>query len=130
MFVLNHVDDTIWIRATVYNKCAPNGIPPQRYWFVCSFYGMDEDGTTSPTNFAVVPNPNNGQMQLLFERLEGKAEVKVYNMKGVLIDRFETYNSSGRLTYPYEMKTYADGMYFFIVTTKEGTASKKVVIQR
>ena len=129
MYVLNHIDDTIWLRATPYDECDTEGRTSQLYWFVCSFYGVD-DHDTPATNFTVIPNPNNGQMQLDFEHLEGKAEVKVYDMRGVLIDRFETYNSSGRLSYPYDIKAYADGIYLFVVTTKEGTLSKKVVIQR
>lgn len=129
VYVLNFVEDTVWLRATPYDNCDTIGKESQLYWFVCSFYGVD-DHDTPATNFTVVPNPNNGQMQLNFEYLDGKAEVKVYDMKGILVDKFETYNSSGRLSYPYDMKTYADGIYLFIVTTKEGTISKKVVIQR
>ena len=129
MYVLNHIEDTIWLRATPYDECDTEGTTSQLYWFVCSFYGVD-DHDIPATNFTVIPNPNNGQMWLDFEHLEGKAEVKVYNMRGMLIDSFETYNSSGRFACPYDIKTYADGIYFFVVTTKEGTASKKVVIQR
>lgn len=129
VYVLNFIEDTVWLRATPYDNCDTIGNESQLYWFVCSFYGVD-DHNTPATSFTVVPNPNNGQMQLNFEHLEGKAEVKVYDMKGILVDRFETYNNSGRLSYPYDMKTYADGIYLFIVTTKEGTISKKVVIQR
>lgn len=131
MYVLDQIEDTIWLEAHAFNRCAPQGGIVQRYWFVCSFFGVDEFGTSTDSgSFTVVPNPNNGQMQLLFEHLEGKANIKVYDMKGMLIDSFETYNSNGRFTHPYDMKTYPDGIYFFIVSTKEGTVSKKVVIQK
>ena len=129
MYVLNYIEDTIWLEAHPKNDCNPHDSVVQRYWFVCSFYDVN-DNALSASNFFVVPNPNNGQMQLHFEQLEGKAEVKVYDMKGILIDRFETYNDNGRFSYPYDMKSYADGIYLFIVTTKEGTISKKVVLQR
>ena len=131
MYVLDQVNDTIWLEAHAYNRCTSGEGIVQRYWFVCSFYGIDEnDVSTGPVDFNVVPNPNNGQMQLLFENLDGKAEVKVYDMRGLLIDSFETYDSSGRFGCPYDMKVNANGIYFFVVTTKEGTLSKKVVIQR
>ena len=81
-------------------------------------------------NFDVVPNPNNGQMQLNFEYLTGKVNIKVYDMKGSLIDNFETYNGNGPSSYLYTMKNNVDGIYFFIATGKEGTIAKKVVIQR
>ena len=66
-------------------------------------------------------------MQIVFERLSGKADVKVYDMRGTMIDSFETYNNT---SYNYDMSAKSDGIYFFVVTCKEGTMAKKVVIQR
>ena len=130
IYVLDQVEDTIWLKANAFNRCAPEEGIEERYWFVCSFYGIDEDGpsTSSGTiNFDVVPNPNNGQMQIVFERLSGKADVKVYDMRGTMIDSFETYNNT---SYNYDMSAKKDGIYFFVATCKEGTMAKKVVIQR
>ena len=127
MYVLAHVDDTIWLRAHAFNRCAPQGVE-QRYWFVCSFYGAEEQ-PESLADFNVVPNPNNGQMTLRFEHLTGKVNVKVYDMRGDLIDNFETYNSAESSTLQYNMNHQNNGIYFFVVTGKEGILSKKVVIQ-
>jgi hypothetical protein len=80
-------------------------------------------------DFDVIPNPNNGKMQLNLEHLTGKVGIKVYDMKGTLIDQFETYNN-GSGTYDYNMKVKSDGIYFFVATNKEGTIAKKVVIQK
>lgn len=130
LMVLNHVEDTVWLRATIFNRCAPAEGVSQRYWLICSFYGVDEMGN-SMANFDVVPNPNNGQMTLKFEYLTGKVNVKVYDMRGMLIDQFETYNGDGQSnTFDYQMKSEASGIYFFVATSKEGTQAKKVVIQR
>ena len=41
-----------------------------------------------------------------------------------------TYNSDGQLTIPYDLNATTNGIYFFVVTNKEGTVAKKVVIQR
>ena len=128
MYVLNYIPDTIWLAATIYNKCAPQGVT-HPYWFVCSFYGIEEM-ESSLANFDIVPNPNNGQMQLNFEYLTGKVNVKVYDMKGTLIDSFETYNNIGPNTYLYDMKSKVEGVYFFVAIGKEGTVAKKVIIQR
>ena len=128
VYVMDQVDDTVWLEAHAFNRCAPQGII-QRYWFVCSFYGIEEDvASTNSATFDVIPNPNNGQMQLLFDRISGKVDVKVYDMKGTLIDSFETYN--GNTLFNYDMKTTRSGIYFFVVTCKEGTLAKKVVIER
>ena len=129
MHVLNHTEDTVWLRATAYNRCSPDGIS-QRYWFVCSFYGVGENGaSTSSATFDVVPNPNNGHMTLQFENLSGKIDMKVYDMRGVLVDQFEAAGGFGS-TYEYDMKNRTRGIYFFVATSKDGIATRKVVIER
>ncbi len=128
VYVLNQVNDTVWLTAHAFNRCAPNDGITQRYWMVCSFYGIDEN--TANTDFSVVPNPNNGQMTLNFENLTGKIKVKVYDMRGALLDDFETYNAMNSYAYTYQMKNRVDGIYFFVATGKEGTVAKKVIIKR
>ena len=85
MYVLDQVEDTVWLEARAYNRCAPDGVA-QRYWFVCSFYGVEEEGpSTGSGTFSVVPNPNNGQMTLLFERLMGmhKNRLESFHFKAI-----------------------------------------------
>ena len=128
VYVLDHVDDTIWLRARAYNHCAS---AEQKYWLVCSFYGIDDHGPSTGSgtvHFDVVPNPNNGEMNLHLESLSGPINIKVYDMRGMLIDSFETYND-GTGIYAYTMKKRTDGIYYFVATCKEGTVTKKVVIQ-
>lgn len=131
LHVLDHVDDTVWLEAHAFNRCAPQGGVVQRYWLVCSFYGIDENHPSIDSEafgFEVIPNPNKGQMKLCFERLTGKTEVKVYDMRGTLVDRFETHNGSG--SYDYDINIKSGGIYFFVATCKEGTVARKVVIER
>ena len=128
VYVLEYVRDTIWLKAHIFNRCAPEQGIEQKYWFICSFYGVEEM-ENSLANFDVIPNPNNGTMKLNFEYLTGKIGVRVYDMKGTLIDQFETFNSNGPNSYDYNMRTKSDGIYFFVATGKEGTVAKKVVIQ-
>ena len=128
VYVLNRVEDTVWLTAHAFNRCAPDEGVMQRYWMVCSFYGVDENAAN--TDFSVVPNPNNGQMTLNFENLTGKIKVKVYDMKGALLDDFETYNAMDSYAYTYQMKNRVDGIYFFVATGKEGTVAKKVILKR
>ena len=128
VYVLNQVADTIWLTAHAFNRCAPEEGISQRYWMVCSFYGVDEN--VANTDFSIIPNPNNGQMTLNFENLTGKIKVKVYDMKGALLDNFETYNTMDSYAYTYQMRNRVDGIYFFVATGKEGTVAKKVIIKR
>ena len=131
IYVLNHVDDTVWLTARAFNRCATEGIE-QRYWFICSFYGLDENGPSTGSgtvNFNVIPNPNDGQMKLVFDHLTGKVDIKVYDMMGNLIDDVQTYNGFDTNELEYNMEGRAKGIYFFVATGKEGTASKKVIVR-
>ena len=129
MYVLNYVEDTVWLDATVYGHCGSEEGIRLRYWFVCSFYGMDENSTGSAT-FDVLPNPNKGQMTLNFGNLSGKVNIKVYDMRGDLLDEFEIYNENGLNALTYSMKNSSNGIYFFVVTGREGILTKKVIVNR
>ncbi len=129
MYVLNYVDDTVWLDATVYGHCGSEEGIRLRYWFVCSFYGMDENATGSAT-FDVIPNPNNGQMTLNFGNFTGKVNIKVYDSRGALVDGFEINNETGFNSLTYNMKDSSDGIYFFVATGREGILTKKVIVNR
>ena len=129
MHVVSYIEDTIWLHTTIYNRCAPQGIS-QRYWFVCSFYAIDEHGPSTGSGtlrFDVIPNPNKGQMSLNFRHLSGNIEVKVYDMRGCLIDRFMTYNGGEAHSIDYSLKAKGSGIYFFVASGKEGTVTQKVI---
>ena len=68
-------------------------------------------------------------MELFFENLTGKVSVKVYDMRGALVDVIETCNDLDSKTLPYAMKQTSSGIYFFVATAKEGTIAKKVIIE-
>ena len=69
-------------------------------------------------------------MTLNFENLTGKIKVKVYDMRGTLLDDFETYNAMNSYAYTYQMRNRVDGIYFIVATSKDGTVAKKVIIKR
>ena len=127
IFVLNQVEDTVWLNAKVYNKCNPQGVE-RRYWFLCSFYDVDEFESPTSPSFEVVPNPNNGDMTLSFYNFTGKLDVRIYDMRGILIDEFQSPSTADHFTLPYHCKSRTKGMYCFVVTGKNGTITKKVII--
>ena len=67
-------------------------------------------------------------MTLHFSHLIGKHEVRIYDMRGTLIDQFQTSNTSDHYTLPYHFKTLTSGIYCFVVTGKSGTLTRKVII--
>ena len=127
MVVLSYVSDTVWLTARAFNRCSPEGVE-QRYWFVCSFNGLEETGLAS-YGFNVIPNPNNGQMKLVFNHLTGRVDVKVYDMTGCLIDHIQTPNGSDTNELEYSLGSRAKGIYFFVATGKEGIVSQKVIVR-
>ena len=132
MYVLNYVQDTVWLRTTAYNHCAPEGVA-RRYWFICSFYDVDENGSSTDLgtlDFSVVPNPNSGQMTLHFEHLTGRVDMKVYDMKGKMVDNFQVSNGLVSNTMQYNLNDRADGIYLFIATGKEAVVTQKVIVKR
>ena len=72
---------------------------------------------------------NQGDMELRFENLSGKTSVKVYDMRGTLIDVIDTYNNLYSNTLHYSLKPIPSGIYYFVATAKEGTIAKKVIIE-
>ena len=124
--VFRYVPGRIYLTATASNRC---GSVTRTHWIECSFYGVEE-GIENRVSVDIIPNPNNGQMTLNFEYLTGNVNIKVYDMKGNLVDNFNTYNSFGPNTLQYSMKDFSDGMYYFVISGKEGSVTKKVIINK
>jgi hypothetical protein len=124
VYAMDWVPDPICLSFKAVNNCDS---VIATYMLYPSFYGVDEYDAT-PSDFSIIPNPNDGQMTLIFNNFEGKVEVKVYDMMGNLIDDFETYNDMESRTLEYNLHG-AKGIYFIVANGKEGTMAKKVVIR-
>lgn len=129
VFVAEHDDLPVRLTCTIYNShCEPYCIVRHLY-LKSSFFGIGEEDTGKAI-FSVVPNPNSGEMELRLEHLNGKATIKVYDMRGILIDEIETYNPSGTLSLPYRLKARTDGIYYFVATAQEGSLARKVIVTK
>ena len=127
VYVADHDDTPTKLECTVYNHhCEPTSIT-KCFYLKSSFFGIDDQDAAKCT-FDIVPNPNNGTMELHFENMEGKVDVKVYDMMGVLVDSFVIYNDKEPQTIQYNLSS-RQGMYFFVANGKEGTLTKKVVVE-
>lgn len=124
VFVADRDDDYVRLTATIINGC---GSEKQTIYLKSSFLDIDEYNNI-PAEINIVPNPNNGQMRINFENMEGHTAVKVFDMTGNQIDAFETNINSNSYNYDYNMKRYADGIYFFVVANSHRTLTKKVVV--
>jgi len=125
VYVAEPCDSLVILSARIKNDC---GEITKVFYLKSSFLGLDEN-TANKASFSVTPNPNNGQMYLRLDHLTGKVSIRVYDMKGVLIDQLETYNDLENYTLQYNLKHSSAGIYFFVATAKEGTIAKKVIIE-
>ena len=125
IYVLNYVEDTIWLKATAYNLCNPQGVE-RRYWFVCSFYGINEN-VSKAFDLNVIPNPNNGNMHISLGEMEGRVDVAVYDMKGQNIDRFD-FMATPKSLFDYSLGSQMSGVYLFVFNYNGNIITKKVII--
>jgi len=127
VYVADHNNAPVTLKCTVYNDhCEPYSIT-RTFYLKSSFFGIDEQDAARCA-FDILPNPNNGTMELRFENMEGKVEVKVYDVTGVLLDSFVTYNDKEFKTMPYDLSG-RKGLYFIVANGKKGTVAKKVVVR-
>ena len=124
VYVAERDEDYVILTAIISNGC--DSIQ-RKIYLKSSFLGMDENNSAA-AKVSIVPNPNKGQMALHFENMEGKVEVKVYDVTGNLIDSFVTYNDTGTNIFEYDMNG-PKGLYFIVANGREGTIAKKVVIR-
>lgn len=123
LLVIDNVPDTIKLKATAFNGCEPAGIS-QEYWMVCSFYGTDEHETTK---IDINPNPNNGTMTMQLDGLEGETQITVYDMAGMLVDKFNI-TATTYCRHDYQLPRNSSGLYLFVINNKGKTTTRKVII--
>jgi len=119
MYVLNQMEDTVWLRATAYNRCQPEGVS-RRYWFVCSFYGVDEQ----QANAVVYPNPTSGQITVEADNME---RVRVVNMLGQVMEE-TAVDRADKTT--LNLADLPASVYLLEIKTKEGLVKRRIVLSR
>ena len=124
VYVAEHDDDYVQLWCKAVNACREDSTV---FYLKSSFLDIDEHSSLA-ADFDVVPNPNQGQMTLNFNCLEGKVSVKVYDMKGELVDSFGTFNDAETRTLDYTLDV-PQGLYLFVVQGGGGNFTKKVIIR-
>lgn len=121
LYVIGYTPDTVFIHATVYNECNPEGVVFSN-WMVCSFYDTEETLAESPV--LISPNPNGGEMDIQFAGATGLAEVRVYDMSGILVDQFTASGSR----FHYTLQGHASGVYLFVINNGGRITTQKVSV--
>ena len=123
VYAMDWTEDIIWLSFIAVNDCSSD---TATYDLHPSFYAIEEN-EAYPAAVSIIPNPNNGHMQMKFENIEGRLNIKVYSSTGILVDSFELFSSIGE-TFEYSAKRLNNGIYFFHITDGKRAVTKKVVI--
>ncbi len=124
VYVADRDDEMVVLTAIMSNGC---GSDTCKFYLKSSFLDIDENAIAAD-KVSIVPNPNNGQMRINFEDMEGPTFIKVFDMTGNPIDAFETNVNTSRYSYEYAMKQRSQGIYFFVFNSGNRVLTKKVVI--
>jgi FOG: PKD repeat len=116
-------NDSIELKVKSHNRC---GEDEKSIWLHSSFYGIDEN--SSPIHVEIVPNPNNGNMTIKFENMEGLTSLKVFNMSGIMIDHIDNYIDYKSPNIEYTLKNCSSGIYYFVISNKQTILTKKVIL--
>jgi PKD repeat protein len=124
VYVADHEDNYVMLTATAKNDCNSE---TRRFFLKSSFIDVDEHNKAE-ADVSIVPNPNNGQMRIDFKNMEGRTNIRVFDMTGNQVDAFEAYSNTSRYIYDYTLKWNAQGIYFFVFSNDNRVFTKKVII--
>ena len=127
LYIYTFERDSIELRAHTQStgECAC-GDYTKSLWIHCGYHDVGENSSLCRAD--IFPNPNNGSMTLSFENMYGDIQVKVTDLTGTLVDSFHVFNTIEKQTHQYKSGKLSEGLYFFSISSKEGTITKKVVI--
>lgn len=132
VYVYTYELDTIALYASTTSTGSGNVIcgdsDEKSKMIICTPYGVTENIQTCDVN--IYPNPNNGEMILSFNNMEGATTIKVFDIQGTLVDCFQVNNGFGMDTHNYNATRLKAGVYFFSIANKTGIVTKKVVIMK
>jgi hypothetical protein len=119
MYVLTAVEDTVWLDARVYNRCEPEGVV-QRYWFVCSFYDVDQH----ELEVKVYPNPTQGDVTIEADNIE---QVRVVDMLGQVVENSRCNHDNNVVL---NLGYLPPSIYLLEVKTKDGIIKQRIVLNK
>ncbi len=76
----------------------------------------------------VLPNPNDGKFNLLFNKIPGNLKVEVFNELGQALFSQSSINYVG-INFPIDIGTVARGLYFLKVTMNDEVVTRKIQVK-
>jgi hypothetical protein len=93
--------------------------------------GSEFDVIAAGASIRTFPNPNKGSFELMLDNFSpGKAEVRIMNIDGTIVERRSINISATSQSLNFELKNKAAGMYYVQVVSAGRTQNVKFVINR
>jgi hypothetical protein len=93
--------------------------------------GLSSNGQLSSSVMKVYPNPTSGLFSLQLNSLDsGKATVKIIALNGQIVKQRDVLLTGQSQTVLFDLSAEAAGVYLIKVTTKEGVATQKIILQK
>jgi hypothetical protein len=93
--------------------------------------GLSSNGQMSSSAMKVYPNPTSGLFSLEFNSLEsGKATVEIVALNGQTVKQRDILLAGKTQTVLFDISAEAAGVYMIKVTSKEGVATQKIILQK
>lgn len=122
LYIHSYLTEPITLHAWAVNRC--DSIH-EEFFIQTSYYDVGENN--QDVGFEVIPNPTNGEVNLLFGDLQGRVEVLVYNGMGQEVESF-MMEVDGNQSYVYDMRSLPDGIYLLVAKHMGNTWIRKVVL--
>ena len=124
LYIHSYLLEPITLHAWAINRC---DTVHEEFFIQTSYYDTDEN--MQDADFVIVPNPTHGNVTLCFGKLNGMAEVLVYNSLGQKVDTFSVdTNLCHEMV--YVMSNLEDGLYYFVLNCNGTRVSKRAVLSR
>lgn len=119
MYVVDYVEDTIWLEARAYNSCDREGVS-RRYWFVSSFYGEEERPVRE---VKVYPNPSNGHFIVEADLIKS---VRIVDMLGRVVAELG-YDNVDSVT--LDIDNLPPSVYLLEINTDDGVFKRRIALE-
>lgn len=104
---------------------------PNIYVAKVNSLGLTTNNGVASSIMKAYPNPTSGLFSLQLESLEsGKATVKIVALNGQIVKQRDVLLTGQSQTVLFDISAEAAGMYLIKVTTKEGVATQKIMLQK
>lgn len=124
LYIHSYLLEPVALHAWAINRC---DTVHEEFFIQTSYYGMDDN--VQDHGFMIAPNPTDGNVNVYFEDMQGKAEIEVFNSIGQKVDAFIIDEIQNR-EMAYMMPDFPDGLYCFVVKIKGSTLMRKLILKR